>query len=103
MIFRRDTHAVVFDKEDGFGILLAALTDLDKRVCLTAHVFGGVLDQVLQDLCQALAVSMDGGQVRLSLNRCLSGFDLPVDDLQRILYQRLKLNILRRVHHAPDT
>lgn len=56
-MLRGDADAVVFDEEHETPAFLSALTDLDLRRWLAAHVFGGVVDQVLEDgiLMQAQA------------------------------------------------
>ena len=47
VVLRSNAHAVVPDIEDRFPLFLAAMTDLDARIGLIAHVFGSIIDQVL--------------------------------------------------------
>lgn len=88
MIFMGDAHAVIADVEDGFVRFgfVSLQTDFDDGVGLVAHVFGGVVDQVLQNLYQTRFISMDAGQVWLSLKRDVSLLEPPVDDLFHFFY-----------------
>jgi hypothetical protein len=88
MIFMGNAHAVIADVEDGlvrFGFV-SLQTDFDDWVGLVTHVFGGVVDQVLQNLYQTRFISMDAGQVRLSLKRDASLLESPMDDFFHFFY-----------------
>jgi hypothetical protein len=54
-----NADAVIAHIERDHSILrLAVLSDFDHRILLFAHEFGGVFDQVLKDLEEALAIAM---------------------------------------------
>lgn len=59
VVFRRDADTVILDKKDRFAILFTTLSDLNERVRLVAQVFCSIIEQVLQNLYQPLAVSMN--------------------------------------------
>ena len=86
MMFGVNANAIIFYKENRFAIILAALTDFNKRIRLIAHVFRRVLDQVLQNLYQTLTISMDRWQVWLSLNCNTTCGESPVNNIHRVTY-----------------
>jgi hypothetical protein len=96
MMFRRDADAVILDEENGLTMfrVLAAPTDFDLWVGLITHIFGSIIEQVLQDFRQTLAVPVHSGQVRLDVNRDSVRFKLSVDDLHRFAHQFLEVNVL---------
>src|SRR5512138_2342488 len=69
VIFRCDPHAIILDEEDRLAVLFSALSNFDERLGLRAHIFGGVIQKILQDLYQTLTVSVDNGQIGLGPNR----------------------------------
>src|SRR5260221_13193473 len=69
VILGGNTHTIVFYKENRLATLSIVYTYFNARIGLVAHEFGGIIDQVLQKFCQALAISIHCRQARLSLNR----------------------------------
>ena len=57
MKFRPDTDAIIFNKEYGLAEFLTLLTDLYKWIGLIAHIFGSIIDQVLQYLGENAGVA----------------------------------------------
>src|ERR1700690_2443231 len=68
MVGRHNPYAIIPDEEDRLAILLAALTDLNNRIGLVSHIFRSVIEQVLQDLRQALVIYIYRWQVGLNPN-----------------------------------
>jgi hypothetical protein len=89
-MFRGDANPVIPDKEDRSSVLLAALTDLHTRLGLAAHEFGGIIDQVLHHLDQALAISVYGRQVGLHLHADSAGLQASADQLQGFMRHTFK-------------
>jgi hypothetical protein len=88
MVFGRYAHAVVAHEENEMTQRIAPVAaDLDLGFLLIAHVFGGVVEQVLDDLCQTHPIYMDSGQVRLSMKRDTAAFKPAVVNLLCIPYQ----------------
>ena len=50
-----DTHTIIFHKNDLFSFIPA--TNLDQWIFLLAHIFCGVINQILENFAQADAVS----------------------------------------------
>jgi len=94
MIFRVNANAIIFDKKYELTALLTLLPDLNLRDGLIPHVFGGVVDQVLQDLYQTLAISINSWQAWLSLNRYFVCFELSMNKFQCFPYDVIKKNLL---------
>jgi hypothetical protein len=73
MVLGRDTDAIIPDEEGRVSVcqVFALLPDLDTWAGLISHVFGSIVDEILQDLCQTPAVASNGGQTWLDLDRDL--------------------------------
>ena len=76
-----DAYSIVPDVKNRFIILPTILTDFDARIRLITHEFGRIIKKILQNLCQALTIYTNGGQVRLDVDRDSSCFDLPMNQL----------------------
>src|ERR1051325_9239931 len=59
---RWDAHAVVTNIKNWLAILFPLCTNLDCRLCLIIHKFCGIINQVLKDLKDALAITINDGQ-----------------------------------------
>lgn len=57
LMLRRYSHSIVFDKENRFAVFLTLLTDLNPRMGLFSHEFSSIVDQILDDFQQAVAIS----------------------------------------------
>ena len=69
MVFMGDVHAVISVKKYGLIIFAFYCSDFNTWGWLIAHIFCGIVDQVLQDFCQTLTISINGWQVWLSPDR----------------------------------
>src|SRR6185369_10218746 len=90
VIFRRNADTIVPDKENGFFIFAAQLADLDQRRRLTAHEFGGIIEQVLQHFAETLTISINGRQIGLRVNRHMVGLQTAMYGLKCVVYQLIK-------------
>ena len=61
VVIRLDPYSIVPDVKNRFSIFFTILTDLDPRIRLITYEFSGIIEQVLQDLRQTLAISVNGG------------------------------------------
>lgn len=50
-------------------------SDLDAWLGLVPHIFGGIIDEILKDLAEALAVAVDSWQIWIDLYAHLMGLD----------------------------
>ena len=104
MMLRGDAHAVIPDKEYRKSTLriLTALTDLYIWRILIAHIFGGVIDQVLQNLHKARTVSINSGKVRLDMNGNPLFLQSSMNDIHSFPDQFIKCDYFRCIHHPAD-
>ena len=63
-----DTDAIIHDVENRLAIFISMQTDLDARVGLTTHEFGGIVDQVLNSLKQTSIVTINRWEVFVNKN-----------------------------------
>jgi hypothetical protein len=53
-----DSHAIILYEENGLFAFSDA--DFNARIGLTSHILCGIIDEIFEDLTQALAISVDG-------------------------------------------
>src|SRR5688572_5456564 len=103
-MFEGNAHAIILHGKDMHASLriCAAAPELDLRLCLIAHEFGSVVEQVLQNLRQARTVPMHHRKMGLDGNSDPARHNPSLDKLCSFAHQVLEWKICGFVLEAAD-
>jgi len=87
VILSGNANTIISYEENELIILFSTLPDLYARIWLVAHVFRGVIKQVLQDFDNALSIHKNGWQTGAYLNCDSACFKLAVRYFHGLAYQ----------------